>query len=51
MVPEKYLARGAELLGRKLNPLGFRFTIADIGRGLGGPFAEGAQSVTVSAPV
>jgi hypothetical protein len=42
MAPEKYLARGAELIGQKLSQFGFHFAITDIGRGSGGPFAEGA---------
>jgi hypothetical protein len=42
MAPEKYLAQGADLLELKLNQFGFHFAITHVGRGSGGPFAEGA---------
>ncbi|HTK84805.1 MAG TPA: hypothetical protein VL625_06930, partial [Patescibacteria group bacterium] len=39
--PEQCLLRGAEILGRKLYPLGFSFDEIELGRGSGGDFAIG----------
>jgi hypothetical protein len=39
--PEEILARGREILDPLLEPLGFHFTLEEVGRGSGGPFAFG----------
>ena len=40
--PEAMLEKGAEILGAKLYPLGFTFSIIERGKGSGGHFAVGA---------
>lgn len=42
MSPEAALQKGAEILNPKLQPLGFRFSIVEKGKGSGGNFAVGS---------
>ncbi|HXC17546.1 MAG TPA: hypothetical protein VNV60_08920 [Holophagaceae bacterium] len=42
IAPREALQRGSEILGVKLYPLGFAFTIIEEGQGSGGSFAVGA---------